>query len=335
MKRIKIVVSSWLVLLTFLLLSPILVSATDINVFPTGSIFKITPALTWGVSTPPGFNNNYFFTPININESVCVFVYNNNPTNPHTFTASISVTGDPASTGPSTGTWQTAANSAGLFSAISPGLPAGIGASVTGAAQVSVNFSASSTQAGNPDTANVTIIQTSGNCFSGNQFVGSAPQTVASVTPLQAISDGLSQSFSGNFSVSNPTIGQVLINLNPNSGIRSMYLDRLVVVSTVASTININVTTTTGTGCSVVAAFTANQKFGSSVTSSGVFNQGCATPPVVTGFIFQTFPLAANVPFVLDLRGIILPSGQVNGFDVSMAATLAGNIVATVFWYEK
>ena len=332
MKRLR-----HLAALLALLLSPILVRATDINIFPTGPIYKITPALAWGTSTNPGFNNNYFFTPININESVCVFVYNNNPTNAHTFTASIQVTGDPASTGPSTGSWQSTANSSGLSAAVSPGLPAGIGASVTGAAQVSINFSASGTQAGSPDTANVTIIQTTGNCFSGNQFINSSPQSVSSLTQLQTISDGLSQSFTFSPNVSNPAANSAISIINANGGARSLYFDRIVLISTVAATVLVEPITSTGTGCALAAGGAPNLKIGSTTVNTAAVNSGqaCSVLPSALNILFSSFPILANTPTTLDLRGVIVPGGSTNGIMVLMVGGITGTISATSYWVEK
>jgi hypothetical protein len=326
MKRLKMLGT-----LALLLLSPILVSATDVNIFPTGPIYKITPALVWGTSTQPGFNNNYFFTPLAINESVCVFVYNNNTTSAHTFTAAIQVTGDPASIGPSTGTWQSAANTSGLSAPVSPGFPAGLGASVTGAAQVSVNFSASSTQTGSPDTANVVIVQTSGNCFSGNQFIGSAPQSVSLVPIIQTVSDGLSQGF---LATSNATGAGAAISLlgvnNSVSSTKSLYYDRVLISCAAACSGNVNAVSTFGTGGVVVTPL--NLRMGSSVTSSSQSSSSQTAPGATISGIFG-FQIGAGQSLTVDLRGLIAPSATTNG--VSMSVIITGNVSTTFFWYEK
>lgn len=79
------------------------VRATDYAIYPTGAVYRLTN-LQWGVSGGTGFNNNFFFTPTNVNENVCVYVYNNNPTNAHSFTLSILLNGNPANTSPSDAT---------------------------------------------------------------------------------------------------------------------------------------------------------------------------------------------------------------------------------------
>lgn len=313
--------------------------ATDIPITPTGPVFKLLPAPTWGISGPTGFNNNFFFTPLSQNESVCVFVKNNNTTNLHTFTASISINSDPANVTPSDGTWQVGAFST-LFAAVSPGQPAGIGVSVSGAAQVSVNFSASGTVAGSPETANVVIVQTTGNCFSGTGFIGSAPSTVSSVTPIQAISEGLSQAFANNAnsnSFVNPVTGAVLMHVNANGGLRSIYLDRAVITTTVASTVVVQITSTVGTtNCTATTAI--NVKAGSTVTSTASVNIS-TTPGVVCNTAAQANILLISIPafgsVTIDLRGIILPSGTTEGIAILQSGGITGTEQASFFWYEK
>src|SRR5260370_12758681 len=108
----------FLLLAMLCLFIPSIASATDIPL-PTigGPIYKLN-SLVWGNSGPQGFNNNFYFVPLAQNEYVCVYVYNQNPSNSHTFSASIAVTGDPTSTTPSANTWQSAASSNTLTAGI-------------------------------------------------------------------------------------------------------------------------------------------------------------------------------------------------------------------------
>jgi hypothetical protein len=53
--------------------------AIDIPITPTEPVWNFTAsgdpgALTWGASSPSGFNNNFFFTPPSQNDSVCFYV---------------------------------------------------------------------------------------------------------------------------------------------------------------------------------------------------------------------------------------------------------------------
>src|SRR5882762_10498585 len=99
MRRWKLIATA----LLSMILSPHFVCATDIPVTPTGPVFTV-PSLIWGQSGPNGVNNNFFFTPLSLNENVCVYIYNNNPTNTHTVNLNIIVTGNPTAK-PSDGTW--------------------------------------------------------------------------------------------------------------------------------------------------------------------------------------------------------------------------------------
>lgn len=327
MKRLKLILG------LLIALSPIPVHATDNNIFPTGPVFRLTN-LTWGVTGPGGINNNFFFTPLNLNESVCVYVKNNNTTNAHPFTASIVITSDPSNITPSDGTWQAAASSSGINAAISPGLPGGIGAAVSGVSQVSINISASGTLAGSPETANVTIIQTTGNCFAGNQFIGSAPQIVSAALPLQTISDGLSQSFFTTLGVTNPGSVSNLLYVTANNGARTIYFDRVVVMATAATTIGVNAGLSLGTTCT--GGTVQNQKIGSTVTSTVAVGTGSGCTAVSANAIFfNGLPLQANIPFVFDLKGLIAPAGTPSGFQITNLTALTGNLSAVIYWYEK
>lgn len=304
-------------------------SAADVPIFPTGPIFQLT-GLVWGTSTQPGFNNNYFFVPANINESVCVFVYNNNTTNPHTFNATISVSGNPNEKTPSDGTWQNAANSTGIFAATSPGFAGGIGGLISGASLVSINFSNSATQAGAPDTATVSIIQTTGNCFSGNNFIGSYPQSVMAMEAIQASSDGLSQSYVATQSVTNPLAGGLIDSVNANNGNRTLYIDKAVLSCTAACSLTLSGTNALGTTCTNNTP--ANIKIGSGVTSTATQQVSCATPAAAISPF--TIDLAANTPFVVDLGGYIDIAQTLNGFEVTSSA-VTGNVRVAIFWHEK
>jgi hypothetical protein len=162
MRKLKILAALFAILSV-----PSLSHGTDIPINPTGTTFLLQPTLAWGQAGAQGFNNNYFFVPIVANENVCVYVFNNNPTNAHTFSGVIKVNGNPNNTTPSDATWQGLGTVTSTVSA-SPSAPAIFGNLVSGTALVSINFSGSTTQAGSPDTATIVIIQSSGPCLSNN-----------------------------------------------------------------------------------------------------------------------------------------------------------------------
>lgn len=138
--------------------------ANDININPVGPNFPIKN-LVWGSSGAVGINNNFWFSPLFSSGSICVYVRNNNPTSAHTFSAQVYITGDPAEQTPSDGTWVSYSSPLSLTVNAEPSTDAVFGASISGAALVSINISGSSSQSGSPDTANISIQQTpSGNC---------------------------------------------------------------------------------------------------------------------------------------------------------------------------
>lgn len=145
------------------------VFAADIPIVPTGPVYAFANqpqlgTLAWGTSGPGGFNNNFFFVPTFFpNGSVCVYVYNNNPTNAHTFQVTLLVSGNPSNTTPSDGTWQlipgAALNATSLTVNASPSAPSFFGAPISGISKISIGFAASTSQAGSPDTASIVVVQ--------------------------------------------------------------------------------------------------------------------------------------------------------------------------------
>lgn len=329
MKRLKLILG---VLLAAGILSVApFAHATDIAIYPTGPVYRLT-GLVWGTSTSPGFNNNYFFTPLNLNESVCVYVKNNNTTNGHTFTAAIVITPDPSNTTPSDGTWQNAAFANNLNSLTSPGLPGGLSALISGTSQVSVNFSASTTQAGSPDTANVTIVQTQGNCFAGNNMISSGISTLAAASPIQSVSESLSTSFAVSQAAVNPN-GSV-VHINANNGSRSVYFDRAIISCSATCSIQMN-SRANATGCVATVVSPVNLKISFTGALSPTAFAGGAGCTTSGGAVFSTYDLSANTPIVIDLRGLLLIANTTQGFEIGTAAALTGTMRVTIFWYEK
>jgi hypothetical protein len=307
---------------------PAITRGTDIPIFPTGPNYPLK-GLAWGTSIQPGFNNNYWF-PVTTN-SVCVYVENNNPTNAHPFTISISTTSDPDETTPSDGSWQIAAQNTATAGA-SVGFPAGIGVNISGVALVSINLSGSTTLGGSPDTADVNIVQTNGNCFSGNSSIGSAPNSVSAVPPIQIISEGLSQAFLGPQASINPAGTAVVEAVNNNVvSAKNIYLDKIILTCSAACSGNIIAISNTGTGGG--SASPLNLKLGNLTTSVATFSFAQTVLPTAIGTI-TNYQLGAGQTLTIDLRGVIAPQGTANGVEV-VVGTFTGTISSTFFWYEK
>lgn len=324
---------SKLIAVLALISAPCILRGADIPINPSGPTYKIPGIQAWGVSGPAGLVNSFFFTPFYQTENVCVYVYNNNPTNAHTFTANISVTGDPNASGGSTNaSWQIAYFSSTLTAGAAIANPAQFSSAVSGVAQVSIGFNAG-TLAGNPDTATVVVIQTQGPCFAGIGANSSNPLPVLTYTQLQEFSEAFSQSFSFIASVVNPASGQMISDLLSQAvANRNLYYDRVVITSSAAATININLTSDLGTTCSGGTA-PKNLKLGTStvVTAQTILAGPCAVNPTVSQATYSNIAIS-TVPLVIDLRGFIAPAGSNNGIDVVMAAALTGTI--TVTWLE-
>jgi hypothetical protein len=321
-----------LILGVFLVSGAQLTRASDNPVFPTGPIFQLKN-LVWGQTGPNGFNNNFFFTPLSVNESVCVLVYNNNTTNSHPFSMSITISGDPANKTPSDGTWQPVASTGGgilITSPVSPGIAGGLGASVSGGAQVSINFSLSSTLAGAPDTANVTITQTQGTCLSGNNIIGSNAATIA-LPGIVAYSESLGQSyFATSGLLTNPASGINVLQIIPSSTSRSLYFYKATVSCSAACSITIGYTTTFGSTCTTVPV--SGLRISSTVTSTATANQLCTVVPGLNAI--SNINLAAGVPYDFDPAGLIA-SPNSGGFEVFLPTGFTGTIAASIRWYEK
>lgn len=323
----------WKLIAIFLLaiLSPHFVCATDIPIFPTGPVFPLNN-LAWGTSTQPGFNNNFFFTPYFSSESVCIYVYNNNPTNAHLFTISVSTTADPSNSSPSGGTWQILAQRPNITLSTSPSSPLGLGVSVTSAAQISINLSASIALGGVPDTAKVIISQTTGTCLLGNGFVGSAPSQTATLPMIQAVNDTLSQSFVSFANAVNPGANAAILFVNDATQPKDIYFDSVTISSTAAAQINIATNSlNSGTGCSGASGFSLRvsspiSSIATISTCTGAAGGSAAVIPL---------QLAANTPVTIDLKGFIASQQTTTGMSVTNPAAITGTVSVSIRWYEK
>lgn len=321
------------ILLLLLSVFPAMCRASDIAVNPVGPVFVMS-GLKWGVSGPGGFNNNFWFSPLNVSESVCVNVYNSNPTNKHIFATSIVVNANPANSTPSDGTWNTAATWTNMVAPVAPGIASNISASVSGSAVVSINLSASSTQSGSPDTAFVVITQTPGTCFSGQNTGASPTVSTNAAEPIQVYSDTLSTGFSGAVLYASAASASELVELNNAATAKTQYLTRMIVSTTSATPVLVNIyniTGGTGSGCASGASF--NIKGGSTVTSAATFQGACTG--TATGAINAQFLVPALGTITINLAGYILPSNSPYGFMAVLPASVTGTMYATLEWYEK
>jgi hypothetical protein len=164
----------------------------------------------------------------------------------------------------------------------------------------------------------------------GLQTANSGP---SATLPIQIISDSIQQAFDASpGGVPSPGANQVLFNLNANSGSHSLYLDKLYITSSAVGEVRIQTSATVGTGCSAITVGNLNEN--SSVTSTGVANQGCTGIPGGQGppLVIQ---MGAGTFVTIDLRGLILPAGTTKGIFVFTPGAITGNLSAWGTWYER
>lgn len=315
------------------------IDAADIPIYPTGPVYSFpatsTGQLTWGISGPGGFNNNFYFVPLAVNESVCVFVKNNNTTSAHPFTGQITIQSDPSNTTPSDGTWQPILIN-GFNAPASPAQAVGMGAVASGVAKVAISFSNSTTLAGSPETANVILLQTQGNCFTGNQQVGSAATLVAAGSPLQTISEQLNQSFVSATTVTNPGAASNVLAVNSNNSTRNIYFDHVILTAgATAANLSLQMVNSKGTTCGAGSSSQINNIGFVSSSVTAVQAGACTVNPAAVGPA-----VAVNVPvnssILVDLRGYIASDSATYGLEIiNITAIAAGLVSAAFYWSEK
>lgn len=146
------------------LLLPVFAQAqVDINVFPGHQPYvQLGKNLVWGSVGVGGANNYFIFSPLNPDQRYCGFIINNNPTSAHSYTLSAWQTGDPNQStflNNISGRWiqDTVQGNSGLVNALST---VSFYVHANAAARIAISLTASTTQAGNPDTLDFFAVQT-------------------------------------------------------------------------------------------------------------------------------------------------------------------------------
>lgn len=283
---------------------------------------------------------NYVLAPVGPDYGFCISIVNNNPTSSHSFSVSAFQSGDFNVTDYSHNT--------GRYAPLAiVGTPSPVAANATetffvksnGASKVAFSFTGGTTQAGNPDTFDIYGVQTTANgCGTVNPQTGqsytlSTPNSGTSSTiPIQAISDGLAQSYSSVSAITNPATNEPIIHVNPNNGSKNIYYDKVIVSCTAACTLFVDNTSNLGTTCSG-AIISTNLKLGNSLGTATVQVGPCVANPTFVNGIYQ-IDIAANTPITIDLKGLISPAGTTNGIVVFLN-TITGTVRANLYWYEK
>lgn len=122
----------------------------------TGGVYRtLASNKAWSAA-----NNVWVVSPINQNESACLYFTNFNPSNSHSFTLAVQQTADPyvADYSNNTAEWVPAVVN-GSASPLGASSSVQVSASLSGAAQFAVIVSGAASAAGSPDTFNLLITQ--------------------------------------------------------------------------------------------------------------------------------------------------------------------------------
>jgi hypothetical protein len=168
---------------------------------------------------------------------------------------------------------------------------------------------------------------------------GQQPNSINSTsnTPLFATSQSLQQSYVGSFSFTNPANSAVLSNVFAFTPLRTIYFDRIIITSTVATSVLINATNTAGSTCTAQQAL--NMSIGANATHPNVatFNNQCGTPPTVVAGSPIIIDVPANTSYAVDMSGFIVPNGlgSAGGIDVIQSGAIVGVESISIYWHEN
>lgn len=165
--------------------------AVDIRLGQIGPYADFARSAPWGATGNGNTDNSYIFAPITPQETTCVFIANNNKTSPHTFTLAFRTTGDPLnktylSVGATQGHWK---NVSLITDTVIAGGVNNYSFSSPSSAWAQVEVSGTSAQSGSPDTADIYVVQSSGNCGAASVNVTSS-ETPCNLTATDTVADG-------------------------------------------------------------------------------------------------------------------------------------------------
>ena len=133
-------------------------NAQDLQLATHSRYLDLRRGGAWGTSD---VNRVFIFSPLDADQSMCIFIANNNPTNSHTITLSVFQTGDTqvADYSNNTGRW-IADTIQGTISPVAAGSMNSAFVHSNAAARVALAFSGSAAAGGSPDTADIFLVQT-------------------------------------------------------------------------------------------------------------------------------------------------------------------------------
>jgi len=338
-----------------LLFSAASARAQDVRVNCSGNpTCTLTPA--GGISWANG-NLTWVFKPLNPRVSVYIFVHNLNPTSAHSsqtvqvFQSPFSQDLAPNLNGNSSSWTQDTVTQNGTTGAScnnvvakvenAPGA-AGLGTcyvTTMFAAQVAIRITGASAQSGSPDNFELAVVQETGT--PQGQSPGGSSGSLSSTnsgpsatSAIQVVSDGTSQAFVAEASAVNPAATSDLLILSANNGTRALYLDKIVFSTTSTTGVLVNFVAITNLGGTCTNGSVSNLKLGNATASTAITQQGCTTHPNQANTIIGIV-IPAGGTTTVDLRGLILPSGTLQGLNASCVSAVTGQVFAEFFWYEK
>lgn len=168
----------------------------DITVPPSrGPFFDVARGVAWGGSNVGGLNNAYRILPNSPDAGMCVYVTNLNPTNTHSIAMTLYGSGDQKSRGfLASSTYWTQLATWSVATVATLGTTSQF-FQTAGSGQLTLNFSGNTTQAGNPDTADV-YVAFANNAFACPPGAGAGAITLQTGT-ADIVGDGSAHSLSG------------------------------------------------------------------------------------------------------------------------------------------
>lgn len=149
----------------------------DVTIGLIGPYADFARGAVWGSAGFGNVQNAYIFPPLTPQSQTCVYIANNNPTSAHAFTITFLYSGDPTIshyyTAGTTGQGHWKIVQVITDTVIASGIN-NYSFSSPGAARAAVLITATSTQAGSPDTADIYVVQTTTNCGTATVNVNSS-----------------------------------------------------------------------------------------------------------------------------------------------------------------
>lgn len=153
----------------------------------------------------------------------------------------------------------------------------------------------------------------------------------SSTLPIQVISDSVDSAYSWPGNTTNPGTGATVLMINDNQASKSLYFDKAILTCSAACTVVVG----TMTGCSSCTASSGGATNLKELVSppSSIAATTVGTPSGNA----QTFTIGilSGQSVILDIRGVIAPSGTNAGVFVQNVTSFTGTLWTSLTWYER